>query len=70
MAEQSPRSRHHVSDRRPIVDGAVEGTQSGKIPRISETPRGEKANADLNPTFRKAAEEAQEYAGREERDVG
>lgn len=70
MADNSPRANHHLSDRRPIVDGSVEGTQSGKIPRIVETPRGEKANADLNPKFRQAADEARDYAEKEERDIG
>jgi hypothetical protein len=70
MAKPSPRSQHHLSDRRAIVDTSEGDTQSGKIPIISETPRGEKANADLNPRFRGAAEKDRDYAEQEERDIG
>jgi hypothetical protein len=70
MAKPSPRAQHHLSDRRPIVDNSEGDTQSGKIPIITETPRGEKANADLNPKFRREAEEYGDYAERDERDIG
>lgn len=69
MAQNSPRANVQNS-RRSIVDKSDEGSQSGKIPRIDETPRGEKANADLNPKFRGVADEYRDYAEKEERDIG
>ena len=70
MAKPSPRSQHHLNDRRPSVGLSEGDTQSGKIPIITETPRGEKANADLNPKFRGEADEYRDYAERDERDIG
>jgi len=70
MANPSPRATHHLNDRRPCVDASVEGPQSGKIPVITETPRGEKANADLNPKFRGAADKDRDYLERDDRDIG